>query len=253
MAGTTVDEQGIVYDTLFNTMNIHGLDVAWDEMHPWHGASKIMVIEHFCKRSDAGKRSPDDFKGWVDAVHYHFVKNIEKAYFEDDILSLIDPKLPEYMNNLRENGMKVALNTGYPVKIQNAIMEKLNMHEFIDGFVSAETVGGRPKPFMIHRLMYDLGIDHVKDVAKAGDANADIGEGIKAGVGFNIGVLSGADDGPTLRNMGADVVVENITKISLGACCGQHDFEVDGVRKTPLYNVKVGGQSQGKVIKTPLW
>ncbi len=99
--------------------------------------------------------------------------------------------------------------------VQSAIMQKLRMHDLVDGFVSAEQVGGRPLPHMIHKLMLDLNIGHVLKVAKAGDSVADVGEGKAAGVGFNIGVLSGADDGPTLRKAGADVVVKNITHVDL--------------------------------------
>jgi len=216
MAGTTVDEQGIVYETLFNVMNKNGLGVQWEEMHPWHGASKIKVIEHFATRNKPDSMSEMGLAKHVDKMHDQFVHDIKVAYFEKDILKLIDPNLPNFIDNLRNNGIKFALNTGYPVDIQEAIMKKLNMFDFCDGYVSAQQVGGRPKPYMIQKLMYDLDIDNCLDVAKAGDSVADIGEGIKAGVGFNIGVLSGADDEKTLRDAGAMVIVNKVTDIGLG-------------------------------------
>ncbi|CAE8689969.1 unnamed protein product, partial [Polarella glacialis] len=45
MAGTVVQEGGLVYRTLQLCMQ-----VADDEMHPWHGAKKEAVIEHFARK-----------------------------------------------------------------------------------------------------------------------------------------------------------------------------------------------------------
>jgi 3-hydroxyisobutyrate dehydrogenase len=118
MAGTTVDEGGIVYITLFDVMKKHGLGVEWGEMHPWHGASKIKVIEHFAKRHDGGATAPEVLKKFVNAVHDDFVATIEERYFTADVLKLIDPALPDYFAKLRAAGIKTALNTGYPIKIQ---------------------------------------------------------------------------------------------------------------------------------------
>ena len=37
MAGTTVEEHGLVYKVLRESMVHHGLPVSAAEMHPWHG------------------------------------------------------------------------------------------------------------------------------------------------------------------------------------------------------------------------
>jgi len=50
MAGTTVEEHGIVYKTLRQAMIEHGLTVSEAEMHPWHGAAKGAVTAHFLDR-----------------------------------------------------------------------------------------------------------------------------------------------------------------------------------------------------------
>lgn len=150
------------------------------------------------------------FRERSDAIHDNFVEGIKRAYFDSDNIQLIKPGLKEHFNNFRERGVKIALNTGYPVEIQNAIIEKLDMQDFVDTWVSAQTWGGRPKAHMIHACMRNAGIDDVRQVAKAGDTVLDIQEGVQAGVGFNIGVLSGADGVATLRNQGADVVIDDI-------------------------------------------
>ncbi|CAD7925976.1 unnamed protein product [Amoebophrya sp. A120] len=47
MAGTTIDEGGLVYTTLQKVMNDAGLEVSNEEMLPWHGAQKTEVVAHF--------------------------------------------------------------------------------------------------------------------------------------------------------------------------------------------------------------
>lgn len=57
MAGTTIDEGGVVYTVLRQSMVKHGMDVTEADMHPWHGAKKEAVIEHFLQE----KRLKDSF------------------------------------------------------------------------------------------------------------------------------------------------------------------------------------------------
>ena len=39
----------------------------------------------------------------------------------------MDPGLPDLFNSFRERGIKMTLNTGYSVDIQEALIENLNM------------------------------------------------------------------------------------------------------------------------------
>jgi len=213
MAGTTVEEGGLVYQTLFNVLQEAGVDLTFDEIDAWHGAHKLKVVEHFVNRHEfGGVAELDDakFRDRSDAIHDNFVEGIKRAYFDSDNIQLIRPGLKEHFNDFRAKGVKIGLNTGYPVEIQDAIIKKLDMQDFVDTWVSAQNWGGRPKAHMIHACMRNVGIDDVREVAKAGDTVLDIQEGVQAGVGFNIGVLSGADGVATLRNQGADVVLDDI-------------------------------------------
>ncbi|GMH79712.1 hypothetical protein TL16_g08238 [Triparma laevis f. inornata] len=217
MAGTTVDEGGIVYQTLFNIITEAGVELEFQEVDAWHGAEKLKVIEHFVNRREfASSAELDDakFRSRCDALHDNFVEAIKDAYFSSSsTISLINPSLPTHFNEFRERGVKIGLNTGYPVEIQDAIIKKLSMEDFVDTWVSAQNWGGRPKAHMIHACMRNMGVDDVRHVAKAGDTLLDIQEGIQAGVGFNIGLLSGADGVKTLRKQGADVVLPDLMRL----------------------------------------
>ena len=216
MAGTTVDEGGLVYSTLQSCMNDAGLGVSEEDIAPWHGAQKTEVVAHFVKRQGGSDAAAVALAKEIDGK---FEAQLEEAYMAPGSkLALIDPALPDYFAKLRASGVKVGLNTGYPKRLQRAIAEKLRLDEMVDGLVSASEVPrGRPSPYMVHALMSQLGVEDCRTVAKAGDTERDIGEGLNAGCGQVIGVLSGADSEAHLRASGATDLVGNITMMELEA------------------------------------
>ena len=151
----------------------------------------------------------------LDDIEDSFVSALEDAYFSPDAqISLISNKLPYYFEQLRTNGVQIALNTGYPQQIQNKILEKLGMKPMIDAWTCAYDVrSGRPSPYVVHRLMEETGIMSAKHVAKAGDTVADIGEGRNAQCGLVVGVLSAADSAIQLAD--ADIIVGDITDVPI--------------------------------------
>uniref|UniRef100_A0AB39JDV8 Phosphonatase-Like Hydrolase n=1 Tax=Florenciella sp. virus SA2 TaxID=3240092 RepID=A0AB39JDV8_9VIRU len=195
MAGTTVNENGIVYKTLFKTLNQYGLSVTEKDIEKWHGSNKYHALEHFLYNSfnntEINHRNYELEKNTLNKLFDH---NLKVEYFEKSNISLIDESMPELFNNLRSQGIKIALNTGYSKEIQENIINKLHMNEFIDGYISSEDVKyGRPYPYMIHKLMEQFEIESSKEVIKLGDTVNDILEGKNANC-YTIGVLSGADD-----------------------------------------------------------
>ena len=47
MAGTTVDEGGLVYKTLVSTIRSHGIQIDDDEIKNWYGVNKTQVLKYF--------------------------------------------------------------------------------------------------------------------------------------------------------------------------------------------------------------
>ena len=217
MAGTTVMEGGVVYKTLRAAMNADGLDVSEEEMHAWHGAKKEAVILHFAKEQEHSETSEDELQLRVKRVSHLFENMIADAYFgEDSPVRLIDEDLKSWMGHLQARGTRCALNTGYPPKLQMDLMKKLGLDSVVDGAVSAyEVKEGRPAPYMIFKLMENLGVVDVRRVAKVGDTVRDIQEGRNAGCGLVVGVLSGADSEEMLLAAGADMVVPLITDLAV--------------------------------------
>ena len=212
MAGTTVNEHGIVYETLYTTMNNYGLSVSRDDIQKWHGANKYEVLNNYLGK----KYSGDDIisKNIRQQLHTNFDRNLKDRYFTNSNVTLIDNKLPELFNSLREKNIKIALNTGYSKEIQGAIIDKLRMGEFIDTYISSEEVKyGRPYPYMIYHLMEKCGIQNPKSVIKFGDTKNDILEGLNAQCLASVGVLSGADGEKHIN--GGNLILDSVMDIKL--------------------------------------
>lgn len=216
MAGTTVMEGGIVYKTLQLAMREDGLAVSDEDIHPWHGAKKEAVIEHFARKAGTPE---SELEARVLRVGDWFVNAIDQAYFDEaSTIDHIDIGLMGYFRQLKDAGIKIGLDTGYPQNIQEGLVKKLGFDKVVDGWISSYDVAeGRPYPYMIHRLMERLKIENVKRVCKVGDSVRDIEEGRNAGCGLVVGVLSGADNYESLMAAGADVVCERVTDLPVPA------------------------------------
>jgi len=220
MAGTTVQEGGLVYRILRESMIQVGLDVTEDEMHAWHGAKKEAVIEHFARQKGVPEHELEDTILKAADV---FTAGINKAYFDEaSTISHIEVDLASYFRQLRHAGVKIALDTGYPPNIQQGLVQRLGFDKICDSWISSYDVKfGRPYPYMIHQLMERLEIENVKRVAKVGDSCRDMEMGRNAGCGLVIGVLSGADKEEELLAAGADIVVDVITSLPLPRKAGR--------------------------------
>jgi len=199
----------LVYATLQKVMNDAGLEVSNEEMVHWHGASKTEVVSHFVM--DRLKISDESLCTKIDE---QFEIQVQEAYFSDNSpVRLIHPELLDAFANLRASGCKVALNTGYPKKIQLRLIEKLGLMEHIDAAVCATEVEfGRPYPYMVQLAMTRCHTMDARTVAKAGDTSRDIEEGLHAGCGLAMGVLTGAGTKEGLTKAGADLVLPNIVE-----------------------------------------
>lgn len=212
MAGTVVNEGGLVYQILQRSMVEGGLEVSDEAFHSWHGAKKEAVIEHFARESGV---SDAEIEATVGRIGDVFLSSIDVAYFsEESAISLIEPGLFGYFGQLQKAGIKIGLDTGYPQHIQQGLVKRLGFDTIVDGYISSyEVPEGRPYPYMVHRLMERMNIMNVRRVCKVGDSCRDIEEGINAGCGLVVGVLSGADSREDLLAAGAHVVANCVTDL----------------------------------------
>ena len=205
MAGTTVQEKGIVYNSLFNTIKLIKPNLIKSEISKFSGYNKNEVIKYY-----VDKQKMDSPIIVLNNLKSEFNYYLKKEYSNNNSVNLIHPNLPLFFNLLREQDIKICLNTGYNKDIQNLLIDKLNLLDCIDDYISSEEVDrGRPYPYMIERLMFRNNIEYPQEVIKIGDSIADINEGKNAGC-KTVGVLSGAGSKVQLKKEKPDFIINNI-------------------------------------------
>ncbi|GGG24106.1 phosphonoacetaldehyde hydrolase [Rhodococcoides trifolii] len=187
MAGTTVDEGGLVYEVLAATVvDAAGRPLPDVLLSQWKGTSKKEAIAGLLHGLDA-----DDVS--VESVFEDFRSRLITAYRTNPPKPVAG--VPEALADLRANGVKVALQTGYSADIADAILEGMGwaVGDTVDALVTSDMVpASRPAPYLVFRTMEATGIIDVRRVLVAGDTPNDILAGHNAGAGFVVGVLSGS-------------------------------------------------------------
>ncbi len=209
MAGTTVDEDNIVYKTLRAAIEESGLSVSLDEVLViGAGKEKLQAIKDvLAAHNTVNERL-------AEKIHKYFLEELEKAYRNLDVQPF--PDVDDFFSHLKAQGIKVALNTGYDRATAEHLVQKIGwkIGEDIDALVTASDVSrNRPHPDMILKIMEELGVADPAEVAKVGDSGIDIEEGRNAGCLLCIGVTTGAQNRKLLEAARADHVVDNLTEI----------------------------------------
>ena len=205
MAGTIIQERGIVYNALFNTIRLIDKNLSRSNINKFYGFNKTEVIDHFVDKKKMD--SPEVVKMNLNSEFNYFLK---KEYSNNSNVSLINKNIPHFFNALRDHDIKIALNTGYNREIQKLLIDKFELNDCIDDYISSEEVKkGRPQPFMIKELMKRNSIDDSNQVIKIGDTVADIFEGKNANC-KTVAVLSGSETKNLLVKYNPDFILNNI-------------------------------------------
>lgn len=192
MAGTTVHDNDDVNICFQAALESTGLDVTRDDINAVMGLRKPEAIKLILeKKLDDHSKITDEY---VNELHDVFLKKMIDFYTNDPRVKEVDGA-GEVFKQLRENGVKVGIDSGFSRDIMDTIIERLGWEKdgLIDVSVASDEVEkGRPEPYMIQVMMRKLGITDPAEIAKVGDTPADLNEGFNSKCSVNIGVLSGA-------------------------------------------------------------
>jgi len=207
MAGTTVDEDNIVYKTLQEAIVSHKFSVSLEQVLQY-GAGKEKLQAIIDVLSNTGAKASSET---TDLIFAYFNKKLAENYLNLDVKAF--PDVERVFMELKSNNIKVALNTGYNRITAEFLIQKLGWklgHQF-DVLVTASDVKrNRPHPDMILLAMSQLNIHSPEMVIKVGDSTVDIQEGQNAGCALTIGVTSGAHSRNQLREADPDYVIDNL-------------------------------------------
>jgi phosphonatase-like hydrolase len=207
MAGTTINENNLVYKTLRKAINEAGFNLTLDQVLA-EGAGKekkqaiISVLKVFAGVAD------EELTG---QIYNNFMAQLTEAYATADIVP--QPNAPELFAALKKLGIYSVLNTGYDRLTAQSIINKLGWQEGVDfdGLVTATDVGkNRPDPDMIYFAMNKFGVPDSAGVVKVGDSIIDIQEGQNAGCGLSIGITTGAHTVEQLLSAKPDSVINDL-------------------------------------------
>ncbi|WP_288997956.1 HAD family hydrolase [uncultured Psychrobacter sp.] len=220
MAGTTVNEDNLVYKTVRDAIN----QVLSDE-----DKTAQEVDLDICLAFGAGKEkrqaindilnelniAGDKVESLTDTAFTIFKTRLSKAYTAETLAPF--EGMLELFDQLKATGRKVILNTGYDATTANNILAILgwSVGNEIDALVTADDVtNGRPAPDMIMLAMDKFGVKDTQQVLKAGDSGIDIEEGKNANCGLCIGVLSGAQTRAQLETSSPDIALDKLTDLA---------------------------------------
>ncbi|MGB9033090.1 MAG: phosphonatase-like hydrolase [Paeniglutamicibacter sp.] len=189
MAGTTVNEHGIVYRALEDSVTATGATVDAADLQTWMGADKTEAIAALMELGGV-KADPRVVAEQFD----HFRALLAERYAANPPVAL--PGVEDALRTLKARGIKVGLTTGFSRDVAAPILETLGWGigegQLLDAVVTSDEVAsGRPAPYMIHRVMEATGVHDVRAVVAGGDTVVDLLAAHHAGV-KGLGVLTGA-------------------------------------------------------------
>jgi phosphonatase-like hydrolase len=215
MAGTTIEDRGQVPAAFAETLAANNITITADEIARVRGASKRQAIRSLLPprlREDASARQAFDAE--ADRIYAEFGRNLSTAYASGGVRAV--PGAESVIRELRARGIRVALTTGFDHNIVTLLLSTLGwMHDTVDAVVCGDDVSnGRPAPDMILLAMRLTGVEKPASVANVGDTTSDLESAARAGVRWNVGVLSGAHARVALEQAPHTHIVGSVAELS---------------------------------------
>lgn len=213
MAGTTVNEDNVVYKTLQWAIEQEGIETNLDEVLALGGGKEKeqAIRDIVATKID----NPIEVEAITGKAFANFKNQLAKSYEALDVKAF--DGVEEMFSLLRQNNIKIVLNTGYNEATAKSLLKKLGWKEGkdIDLLVTASNVkNGRPAPDMITLAMEKLNIVQAASVAKIGDTGIDIEEGKNANCGCAVGITTGAQSREQIGEAGPDHIIEHIEDLA---------------------------------------
>jgi phosphonatase-like hydrolase len=210
MAGTTIDEDNVVYKTVQQSINAKGYQISLDKvLAEGAGKEKRQAIQSILRVYE----NKDD-QALTDEIYANFSSSLNQAY---ELLPVYpQPHAYDLFSALRRRKIFIVLNTGYNSQIANILIQKLDWkkgREF-DCLITASDVSrNRPYPDMIKMAMEVCGIQNPLEVVKVGDSVIDIEEGLNAGCKYSIGITTGAHSAEQLKSASPDYIINDLMEL----------------------------------------
>jgi phosphonatase-like hydrolase len=204
MAGTTIEDRGQVPTAFAAALAAAGIPLTADQITRVRGASKRQAIRQLL---------PPYQESRAEEIYSRFRDTLAERYRSEGVRALGGAEA--IFRRLKDNGAKVALTTGFDRDIALLLTSSLGWtHTIVDTVVCGDDVAnGRPAPDMILVAMKLTGITDASQVANVGDTALDLEAASRAGVKWNIGVLSGAHSREALERAPHTDIIDSIENL----------------------------------------
>lgn len=186
MIGTTIRAGEEVPDTFRAVLESDGIVVSDHDLQEVRGRSKREAIARLLQMAE--DQPPESRR--VDELYHRFKSELRQAYRSkaEEI-----PGAGDALRRLAERA-EVVLTTGLDRVTARQLMEVLGWEALdLGGMITGDDVAkGRPAPDLIWAAMDWVGTKDPRGVVVVGDTVSDLEAAANAGVGWSVGVLSGA-------------------------------------------------------------
>jgi len=210
MAGTTVADDNAVGMAFQLAFRNNGYEITLEDVNPLMGYHKPLAIQIVLEKS--GEEFDQDT---ITVIHDDFLNEMLNYYEYDPRVKPL-PSVEDVFLELKEKGISVTLNTGFPHEIAEIILKRFQWKErgLVDDYIASDEVEkGRPHSFMIRELMNRAGVDDPATVLKIGDTQVDINEGRNTNCGLVVAVTTGAFTREQLEPYQPDHIIDNLSEL----------------------------------------
>ena len=209
MIGTTVQSSDYVPTAFTSAFDEHEIALSSADITAVRGKSKREAIHSLL----AAHSGPDVADAQANVVYERFRERLLRCYDEGEVAPIAGAEAT--FEWCHANAIKVALSTGFDRDLAELLSSKLGWDAHVDALVCNDDVkSGRPAPDLIFCAMRRLDCLEAARVASVGDTLSDLQAGDNAGVGWNIGVLSGAHTREQLEGAPHTVIIDSVANLT---------------------------------------
>jgi phosphoglycolate phosphatase-like HAD superfamily hydrolase len=198
------------------------VSVPWEVLNLQRGKDKLEVFRTLLASHGGlqGDRLEEEARRLLELLTATLLRNVERLREM--------PGATAAFRVLKRNGVFVALGSGFPLAVTQAIARHLGWTAYglVDYVTCGEAAGaGRPHPHMLNHALLAAGLlkpetpvdravpgfDYGR-VLKVGDTLQDVAEGRNVGA-LTIAVTSGTQSAETLRQAGPDAVLPSVAEL----------------------------------------
>ena len=217
MAGTTIVDNGEIAAAFQTALKHFGYDVPTDAINMVMGYKKTKAIKIMLNLYDSSANISEEL---IEEIHAVFLNEMAAHYCDVNEIEVL-PYVEEIFLFLKSKGIKVALDTGFTKQIADIIIDKLGWlkNNIIDCMVCSDEVPkGRPYPYMIQKIMQQVGVTNTQKVIKVGDTEVDVNEGLNANCLYSIGITTGAFTRQQLSLHKPSFIIDHLSELEKIIC-----------------------------------